>query len=67
MYYKIMCYNIKWDTEDSYAIRMLPQEVIYDGYISKEDKIDEVLGDYLSDNWGYCHYSFEFEILEQWN
>ena len=70
MNYKIKCYNIQWDVDgDSAAMRMLPQEVIYEGYISEEDKneIDEILGDYLSDNWGYCHYGFNFEILEKWN
>lgn len=68
MNYKIKCYNIQWDVDgDSAAMRMLPQEVIYEGYISKEDEdnIDEILGDYLSDNWGYCHYGFAFEILEE--
>jgi hypothetical protein len=48
---------------------MLPQEVIYEGYVYKEDEdeIDEILGDYLSDNWGFCHYGFKFEVLEKWN
>lgn len=70
MNYKIRCYNIKWDTDgDTRTFKTLPQEVIYEGYIAKEDEdnIDEILGDYLSDNWGYCHYGFEFEILKNFN
>lgn len=70
MYYKIRCFNIKWDTDgDSRVLGTLPQEVFYEGYVFKEDEdqIDEILGDYLSDNWGFCHYGFEFEILEKRN
>lgn len=70
MYYKIRCYNIRWDTdEDSHIFKTLPQEVLYEGYICEEDRneIDEILSDYLSDNWGFCHYGFNFEVLEKWN
>lgn len=70
MYYKIRCFNIKWDTDgDSRIFNTLPQEVFYEGYICEEDEdeIDEILGDYLSDNWGFCHYGFKFEVLKKWN
>lgn len=70
MYYKIRCYDIRWDTDgDFLAFKTLPQEVLYEGYICEEDEdeIDEILGDYLSDNWGFCHYGFKFEVLEKWN
>jgi hypothetical protein len=70
MHYKIRCYNIRWDTDgNSHIFKTLPQEIFYEGYICEEDEdeIDEILGDYLSDNWGFCHYGFEFEVLEKWN
>lgn len=70
MYYKVRCFNIKWDTDgNSRIFKKLPQEVIYEGYICEEDEdeIDEILGDYLSDKWGFCHYGFKFEVLEKRN
>lgn len=71
MYKKYRIFNIKWDTDgDKAALRMLPKEVNWDGYVDEEDLEDEedgladILSDYLSDNWGYCHFGFEYEEVK---
>lgn len=67
MFKKYNIYNIRWDTDgDKAALRMLPTQVVYERCIYEDelDEIEAILSDYLSDNWGYCHFGFEYEELE---
>lgn len=66
-------YEIEWDdVRKGYVLSVesdLPKEVelsIYDvGYVAGEtdaDELDEIISDYLSDNYGYCHNGFQFDV-----
>lgn len=62
--------NIKWDTDgDMELLEQLPKEVLLpekfsrenysqDGEFDKEAMLDD-LSDWLSDEYGFCHYGFE--------
>lgn len=52
--------NIEWDIEDEEDIELedLPTEVEIPKGVTDEDEIS----DWLSDEYGYCHYGFELDI-----
>lgn len=68
MYKKYRIFNIKWDTDgDKVALNMLPKEVNWENYTYEDwndDDIENELSDYLSDNYGYCHFGFEYEEVK---
>jgi len=54
--------NICWDT-DGDIFTDLPLSVSYEfDEDMSEDEVDEVVGDKLSDDYGYCHNGFYFDI-----
>lgn len=62
--YKILITDIQWDTDgDKRLFKKLPQKIEWEGEIDEEDDIDEVIGDAISDQTGFCHYGFHYEIL----
>ena len=56
MFKKYRIFNIKWDTDgDEAALRMLPKEVNWEGYVDEEDlEYDDALGDTLGDYHTQC-------------
>lgn len=54
---KIEAYNIKWDTDGEDV--SLPKSVVINVPDDEEDIADYV-SDYLSDEYGFCHFGFEF-------
>ena len=62
---RIRAYNIQWDAdgEDSRLLG-LPDDYIFDTEADEDDDLDSLIGDRLSDDFGYCHFGFEYEILE---
>lgn len=64
--YKILITDIQWDTDgDKRLFKKLPQKIEWEGEIDEEeDDIDEVIGDAISDQTGFCHYGFHYEILQ---
>ena len=63
---KIRAYNIEWDTDgDKEVFETLPKEVVMELAFSEGDHgyLDIIVGDKLSDEYGYCHNGFEYEIL----
>lgn len=64
--------NIKWDTDgDKMLLRTLPDIVIlpeqfsHDNYMEDgeydEDALFEDVADWLSDEYGFCHFGFDIE------
>ena len=53
--------NIKWDTDgDIDVLDELPNEVeIPDYLITDEDDLLDDISDWLSDEYGFCHFGFE--------
>ena len=54
--------NIKWDTDgDMELLEELPTEVEIPDYLITDDEDDllDDISDWLSDEYGFCHYAFE--------
>lgn len=62
---KIRVWNIEWDT-DGEVIDDLPTEVIIDNPTEEMCEavggFDDVLADYLSDEYGFCVFGFNAEL-----
>ena len=62
--------DIKWDVdeEDKYYTEYLPTELeinideLNHDDIESLDELYQIVGDYLSDSYGYCHYDFKIEL-----
>lgn len=53
--------NIKWDTDgDKEVLKSLPTEVEIPEEMTNPIDEDEI-SDWLSDQYGFCHYGFEIE------
>lgn len=65
MTYKVKVTNIKWDT-DGEIIPELPDSTtltIEDYDIDEDEDIDLIIGDMLSDLYGFCHFGFNYEFV----
>lgn len=64
---KVRCYNIDWDTDgDKKQFDLMPQEVTMELEVpedANEDELDDYIGGKLSDDYGYCHFGYEYDIL----
>ena len=64
---KFYVYNIDWDTDDNDIKSTLPDELLLNTeYLDIQDdeniyEIEDVVSEYLSDEYGYCHRGFSFE------
>lgn len=62
------CYNIEWDIdEEDIDDVSLPSEVEieidHEEEICCEGEFSDCLSDKLSDEYGFCHFGFEFEVI----
>lgn len=68
-------YNIKWDTDgDAKLLKSLPQEIDVDlacigvninpNDPDYKDIVTDTISDWLSDAYGYCHYGFCIEGID---
>ena len=69
---KIKISNIEWDkfdaTEfDAVDIARLPLEVEQDFAFNDydEEELADYLGNWLSDTFGFCHFGFNYEIMQK--
>jgi len=69
---KVRCFNIDWDTDgESLEDCGLPTECVLEldteflEMHGGEDDIADELADKLSDQYGFCHYGFEYEIVKE--
>jgi len=62
---KYLCYNIKWDTDGMNPAKLgLPTKTVIDLPADKDPCPDDDLSNALSDQYGYCHFGFEFEEMK---
>ena len=52
--------NIRYDTDGEMV--PLPQEMILE--LADHEFVEEELGEVISDLTGFCHYGFEYEVVE---
>lgn len=57
---KILCYNIKWDTDGQKVKLAKEVEVEVEDGLSESD-LEDVLPSALSDATGWCHKGFEWK------
>lgn len=60
---KVKVFDIDWDTDGEDV--ELPLEIeleIDDKFVNDEDELSEVICDYLSDEYGFCHFGFDYFI-----
>ena len=58
---KVRVFNIQWDTDgDKETLATLPTEIFVE--VEKEDS-DEI-GNIISDEIGFCHFWFDYEVLD---
>lgn len=53
----------KLDLPDSVTITASQLTLDTDDIVEDEDELSDIISDYLSDTYGFCHYGFEFEVL----
>lgn len=70
-------YDVDWDTDgeelENAGLRSDFEDVIFDedlpeelsslSGVEYEEALTEFLSDYLTDEYGYCHMGFDYEIL----
>ena len=66
---KIKFKNVAWDIDEGVELDEvgLKENFVVDVDIEdvEEDEIDDYLSDWLSDIYGYCHFGFDYEIIEE--
>ena len=62
---KVKIFDIEWDMdEDDDAV--LPNEIINEfDYNGDNDELSDNISDWLTDEYDYCHYGFDYEIIEE--
>lgn len=72
MQVKVMFKNVKWDT-DGESLKSCGLKKNFEAEVdmedvnfqSSDDEIEERLSDWLSDEYGYCHEGFDYEIIPE--
>lgn len=62
---KVKCTEIQWDTNgDRKILKTLPNEVVLtiEDYC-EGDYLDDEIADMLSDEYGFCLFGFNYEII----
>jgi len=62
---KVRVYNIKWDTDGDDPKELgLDDEMIIDVYHDEDFDIDDEISDAISDESGFTHYGFDWELAD---
>lgn len=65
----IRVYNIEWDTDgDKELFESLPQNITMGIRVPRdwdEDEMDDYIGGKLSDEHGFCHFGYEYDIIAE--
>lgn len=71
MLVKVLFKNVKWDT-DGASLKSCGLKKKFEAKVEMEDvnfqstdEIEEKLSDWLSDEYGYCHAGFDYEIVSE--
>jgi hypothetical protein len=64
---KIRAFDIRWDT-DGFRTKLPSEMVLNVGLVDKDQvhsgELDDIVGDKLTAETGWCHFGFEYEILD---
>jgi hypothetical protein len=58
-------YNIVWDKEIDGVEQDVQLPSATTAAVYSDEDAEEVIGDYLSDKYGFCVYSFEYELISE--
>ena len=62
---KVKIYNIEWDIDED-DDTVLPTEIEAEfDYKGDNDELEETITYWLSDEYGYCHEGYDYEIIEE--
>ena len=62
---KVKIFNIEWDMDED-DDTVLPTEIVNEfDYKGDNDELEETITDWLSDEYGYCHEGYDYEIIEE--
>lgn len=63
---QVRVYDIEWDTDgvDPKSVS-LPSEVKVIVNLVNGDDLGDIISDFLSDEYGYCHYGFEYDTFDE--
>jgi hypothetical protein len=61
--------DIDWDTDDE-EVFDLPNEfdievIIDEEFLETADFLGDIIGDAISNEYGFCHYGFDYEIIKE--
>lgn len=60
----VKIYDIQWDTDEKEDLKNLPVEVVHMfKYNKREGDFEDMISDWLSDEYGFCHNGFYFSII----
>lgn len=62
---KAIITNILWDTDTEDELKSLPKEVELELQNIDDEYIEDYISNKLSDNYGYCHNGFAYEITDK--
>lgn len=61
-------FNVDWDVDGNQSLEELGLETDFVEEVNiediDEDELDDYLSDWLSDEYGFCHFGFDYEVLE---
>ena len=60
---KIHFNNVKWNCDNKNDLKKLDKEFTVDLYdIIPQDEFDDILTDFISEKYGFCHEGFEYDF-----
>lgn len=67
MKYKVKITNIDYDLDglEEREVNFLPQQMTAEIEAGNEDELENRISDHISDRTGFCHKSFDFEVLQE--
>lgn len=62
---KVKIFDIEWDMDED-DDTVLPNEIVNEfDYNGDNDELSDNISDWLTDEYEYCHYGFDYEIIEE--
>ena len=62
---KVKIFDIEWDMDED-DDTVLPNEIVNEfDYHGDNDELSDNISDWLTDEYEYCHYGFDYEIIEE--
>lgn len=62
---KVKISNIQWDTDGENPETLnLPLEITANFCFDSDEDLTDFISNWLSDNYGFCHFGFTFEVVK---